>query len=96
MGRDEALSVLSQHLDELQRLGVRSLALFGSVARDEATPGSDVDVLVDFGGPTTFDQYMDVKLFLEGLLHRKVDLVTERGLRPRVRPYVEQDAIRVA
>ena len=96
MGRDEALSVLSQHLDELQRLGVRSLALFGSVARDEATPGSDVDVLVDFGGPTTFDQYMDVKLFLEGLLHRKVDLVTERGLRLRVRPYVEQDAIRVA
>lgn len=96
MGRDEIVGVLRAQREELARLGVRAMRLFGSVARGEAGPRSDVDILVDFGGATTFDQYMDVKLFLEDLLQMQVDLVTERGLRPRVRPHVEQDAIRVA
>jgi hypothetical protein len=96
MTRDEIVELLRASRDDLARMGVRAIRLFGSVARGEARADSDVDVLVDFGGPTTFSQYMDVKLFLEDLLHVKVDLVTERGLRPRVRPYVEQDAIRVA
>ena len=96
MGKNEALGLLKAHLAELRRLGVRSLSLFGSVARDEATPDSDIDILVDFGAPTTFEQYMDVKLLLEDLLKGKVDLVTERGLRPRARSFVEQDAIRVS
>ena len=96
MGREEVVEALRSHRDELAGLGVRSIRLFGSVARGEAGVDSDVDILVDFGGATTFDQYMDVKLFLEDLLQTKVDLVTERGLRSRVRPYVEQDAIRVA
>jgi hypothetical protein len=96
MTRDEIVELLRASRDDLARMGVRAIRLFGSVARGEASADSDVDVLVDFGGPTTFSQYMDVKLFLEDLLHVKVDLVTERGLRQRVRPYVEQDAIRVA
>jgi uncharacterized protein len=96
MNRDETITLLKAHQAALERFGVRALALFGSVARDEATLASDVDVLVDFGGPATFEQYMDLRLYLEDLLGAKVDLVTERGLRPRVRPYVERDAIRVA
>lgn len=96
MRRDEVLKTLGEHRTELERLGVRSLSLFGSVARDESTASSDVDILVDFGAPTTFEQYMDVKLFLEDLLGEHVDLVTDRGLKPRVRPFVERDAIRVA
>ena len=96
MTRDEIVQSLRANRDELARKGVRAIRLFGSVARGEAGAHSDVDVLVDFGGPTTFSQYMDVKLFLEDLLHERVDLVTERGLRQRIRPYVEQDAIRVA
>ncbi|MBI2939097.1 MAG: metallopeptidase family protein, partial [Chloroflexi bacterium] len=54
--------------------GVKSLALFGSVARDEAGPESDVDVLVEFDGPPTFDQYIGLKLYLEDLLGAHVDL----------------------
>ena len=96
MGRDEIVRLLRTKREELARFGVRAIRLFGSVARGEAGAHSDVDVLVDFGGPTTFDQYMDVKLFLEDLLQMRVDLVTERGLRPRVRPHVEQDAISVS
>jgi predicted nucleotidyltransferase len=55
-----------------------------------------VDVLVEFGGPTTFDAYMDLKALLERVLGRRVDLVTQRALKPIVRPYVERDLIHVA
>ena len=97
MDRAEILKTLRDKSSEMRaRFGVRSLRLFGSVARKEAAAGSDVDVLVDFGGPPTFDQYMDLKFFLEDLLQTKVDLVTESGLRPRLRPRIEEEAIRVA
>lgn len=95
MRRDEALRILREHRLRLEGMGVRSLALFGSVARDEAGPESDVDLLVELDAPT-FAGYMDAKFYLEDLLGRKVDLVTADGLRPRVRPYVEKDLIRVA
>jgi uncharacterized protein len=96
MRRDQVVAILQAHWADLSRLGVISLRLFGSVARDEARPGSDVDVLVDLGGPAGFDQYMDLLLFLEDLLGVNVDLVTVRGLREEVRPEVEREAIRVA
>jgi hypothetical protein len=75
---------------------VKSLALFGSVARDEAGPESDVDVLVEFDGAATYDRYCDLRFYLEDLLTSRIDLVTSDGLRTRIRPYVERDAIRVA
>lgn len=96
MRREEALRILREHKAELDAMGVSSLSLFGSVARDEAGPESDVDLLVDFSEPETFATYMDAKLYLEDLFGRRVDLVTESGLRERIRPYVERDLIRVA
>jgi len=97
MQREVALAILRDHADELKSsYDVRTLSLFGSVARDEARPESDVDVLVEFVGAPTFSGYMDLKFRLEELFGRRVDLVTVGGLRPRVRPYVERDLIRVA
>ncbi len=97
MAKDNVLELLRAHREEIERrFGVRSLSLFGSVARDEATEDSDVDLLVEFDPPPTFDRYMDLKLFLEDLLGRKVDLVDAPTLRERVRPYVERDLIHVA
>ena len=96
MQRDEVLQLLREHQADLDRFGVKSIALFGSVVRDEAGPASDVDVLVEFDGTATFDRYMGLKLYLEDLLGVSVDLVTPRSLKPRVRPYVEREAIRVA
>ena len=96
MRRDEVLRLLREHRAELDRFGVKSISLFGSVIRDEAGPESDVDVLVEFEGASTFDRYMGLKLYLEDLLRAQVDLATPRSLRPRVRPYVEREAIRVA
>jgi predicted nucleotidyltransferase len=97
MDRDTVLQLLAQHRPVLaQRFGVTKLALFGSVARGCARPESDVDVLVDFAGPATPDAYFGVQFYLEDLLGRPVDLVTERALRPRFKPYVERDAIPIA
>ena len=88
--------MLNRHRDDIkQRFAVKRLALFGSAARDEMRQESDVDVLVDFNGPATFDGYMDLKFYLEALLGRRVDLVTEKGLRKEIRPNVERETIRV-
>jgi predicted nucleotidyltransferase len=96
MNRNEVLTILAAHRDEILGYGVRSLSLFGSVARGESGPESDVDLLVDFGRPPSFDSYMNLKLALEDLLGKRVDLVTIGGLRVGSRPGVEKDAIRVA
>ena len=96
MRRDEVIQKVRQHYRGLaEDYGMKSLALFGSVARDEATDTSDVDVLVDFGAPPTFDQYIGLKIFLEALLQCQVDVVTMRALKERVRPYVEKESVSV-
>ena len=96
MTRDDALRVLGEHRAELEQLGVKSLALFGSLVRNEAGPESDVDLLVEFEGRATFDRYMELKSLLEEALGRRVDLVTQRALKPRLRPSIEKEAVRVA
>ena len=96
MGRDDVIRQLKANLSQLSEFKIKSLAIFGSVARDEARPDSDVDILVEFDGPATFDRYMELKLFLEDLLGRPVDLVTRKGIRPELAPYVDQEARRVA
>ncbi len=96
MQRDTILQTLKQHQTALEDLGVRSLALFGSVARDEATPTSDVDILVEFEPPITFDRYMDVKFYLEDHLGKKVDLVSWKSLKPQLKEMVEKEAVYVS
>ncbi len=75
----------------IQGYGVTALGVFGSVARDCATPTSDLDLLVEFAGPVTFDQYMDLKFFLEDALQVKVDLVSPKMLKPQIRQAVLKD-----
>lgn len=97
MNRSAVLQLLNEHREQVrERFGAKRLALFGSAARDELRDDSDIDVLVEFDGPATFDGYFDLKTYLEQLLGRPVDLVTEKGLKPRARRHVEKDLIRVA
>lgn len=97
MNRSQVLALLGDHRDEImRRFAVKRLSVFGSAARDEMHEGSDVDVLVQFDGPATFDGYMDLKSYLEGLLGTAVDLVTEKGLKPRARRHIEKDLIHVS
>jgi len=96
MNRQRALDLLSHSKPDLQaRFGVTQLALFGSTARDSATNGSDVDVLVAFDGPATSKRYFGVQFYLEDLFGCPVDLVTERALRPELRPYIERERVNV-
>jgi uncharacterized protein len=96
MRRSEALRIIAQHERELRDLGVRSLSLFGSVARDQAGPGSDVDMLVEFDRPVGYFHLFDVQERLEALLGCKVDLVTPGGLRPELRQDILAEAVRAA
>ena len=96
MNRQTTLQLLVEHKPYLaSQFGVVQLALFGSTARDSATPGSDVDVLVAFDGPATSARYFGVQFYLEDLLGRPVDLVTDKALRPELRPFIEQEAVHV-
>lgn len=96
MHRDEVLKLLSEHKPELvRRFGITDLALFGSTVRDEARPDSDIDVLVSFDGPATAKRYFGVQFYLEDLLGCPIDLVTDKALRPQLRPYIEASAIHV-
>jgi predicted nucleotidyltransferase len=96
MEKEKVLLVLRSSLPELKTLGVQSVAVFGSTARDEASPESDVDVLIEFSERATFDRYMEVKFLLENSLGKPVDLITRAALKPRMRPQVEQEAIYVS
>jgi len=93
MQNDEALKLLKAHKATLaKRFGVTGLALFGSTVRDAACPESDIDILVAFDGPATSKRYFGVQFYLEDLLGCPVDLVTEKALRPELRPYIEREA----
>jgi uncharacterized protein len=96
MKRDEAIAILKQYEQPLKSFGVKSLAIFGSVARYEAHPESDIDILVEFSEPPTFNRYMDVKFYLEDCFGQSVDLVSQKMLKPQIRQAVEREAIRVA
>ncbi len=96
MSRDEVLALLRAHKATLaQRFGVADLALFGSFARDRAGDDSDVDILVRFDGRATSKRYFGAQFYIEDLLGRSVDLVTDDALRRELRPYVEREAIHV-
>ena len=97
MNRAKVLEILSRHKGQLEgAFGIRSLAVFGSMARDEARPDSDIDVLVDFESTPGLTEYMDLKFWLEERLGRRVDLVMRGALEEWARPIVEAEAIRVA
>lgn len=97
MNRNQVLALLNQHGDEIRRrFAVRQLSLFGSAARDELRDDSDIDVLVEFEGPPTFDGYLGLKDYLEALFGADVDLATEAMVKPRLWRYIEKDLLRVA
>jgi hypothetical protein len=97
MNKELVVRLLKDHMREIrQRFSVERLCLFGSVVRGESVDKSDVDVLVVFRQKATFDRFMDLKFYLEGLLGTRVDLVTDKALRPQVRQAIEGEIVDVA
>ena len=96
IGKDEVLALLREHKPVLaERFCVLELALFGSTVRGEAGPDSDVDILVTFRRPLGSKRYFGTWHYLEDLLGRPVDFVTDRELRAELRPRVESEAVHV-
>ncbi len=96
MNRARALELLAQSKPTLSACyGVTRLTLFGSTARDDACGDSDIDILVAFDGPATSERYFGVLFHLEDLFGVPVDLVTDKALRPELRPFIENEAIHV-
>ena len=94
MTKDEIIKLLREHRADLERLDVKSLALFGSVVRGEAGKNSDVDFLVEFSRPVGLFKFLDVKNYLESLLKCKVDLVTPDALKQQLRKNILAEAAR--
>ena len=91
----DILVLLRQHEPVLKkRFGVAKIGIFGSFARGEELPDSDVDILVAFqNGKKTFDNFMGTKFYLEDLFKRNVDLVTEAALKPLIHDPILQDVV---
>ena len=91
--QESILGQLNQRAEELKHnYSVRTMGLFGSLARNEADNKSDIDILVDFAEPT-FDHYMDLKFYLERLFRREVDLVIADTVKPRFKGVIKREVI---
>lgn len=96
MKKSKVLTILARLKPELEkRFGVTHLALFGSTVRDEARSDSDIDIVVSFDGPATSKRYFGVQFLLEDELGQAVDLITDKAMRPELRPFIEREAISV-
>jgi hypothetical protein len=89
---DTILGLIRSHQEELSNQGVKSLAIFGSVARNEAKVDSDVDILVEFSRPVGLFDFIGLKEYLEALIGRPVDLVTPDAIRPIMRDRILNEA----
>ncbi len=96
MRREEVVARLAQHRDELTALGVKSLALFGSTARGEARPESDVDLLIDLDRPMGLFGLARIQRQLEAWIGGRVDLVPRDSIKPAFRDAILREAVRAA
>lgn len=95
MKRDEILAIVRANQKSLQKLGVKSLSLFGSGARNQMQPDSDIDFLVEFDSPVGLFGLFEVQHYLEKILERSVDIGTLKALREHLRKPILDEAIRV-
>src|SRR4030042_3396363 len=86
----EIMNLLKQHRDILRKYKVERIGLFGSYVGGEQKRQSDIDFLVEFEEPT-FDNFMDLAFYFEGLFGKKIELITNGSLSPYIRPYVERE-----
>lgn len=91
MTKDEVKKILSGNRELLKKYTVKSIALFGSYARNEQKQDSDVDLLVEIEEPT-YDNFIHLVFTLEELLKKEVNLVPKGSLSPYIEPYVEKEA----
>ena len=85
-------STLEQQKSALRQFGVSRIGLFGSSVRADATPESDIDMVVEFDpGKKTYKNFFGTATYLESLFKKQVDLVTPQAISPRMKPYIDKD-----
>ncbi len=94
---EEIMDILKKHKNEIKnKFGVKEFGIFGSYVRNEQKEDSDIDILVEFKeGYKTFDNYMDLKFYLEELFGLKIDLVSKTTLKPRLKPHIMKEVVYV-
>lgn len=95
LNRTTIIELLTCRKDDLTQRGVKTLALFGSLARGEATSVSDIDILVEFSRPVGLFEFIRLKIYLEQITGRSVDLVTPDAIRPVMKNSILNEAIYV-
>jgi predicted nucleotidyltransferase len=92
---DNTINILKQHKEHLfNKYPITNMALFGSRSRDDFKEDSDVDILIEISGKMGFE-FLHLNYELEEILHKKVDLISKRGLKPAFINFIEQDLIYV-
>lgn len=92
--KEKILEELKKNKEQIKKYGVRKIGVFGSYIRKEQKKESDIDILVEFElGKKTFDNYMELKFFLEGLFGYNVDLIISEAVKPRLKPYIMGEVI---
>lgn len=97
MKKSDAIRRLRDTADAVRGMGATALYVFGSTVRNEAGHDSDIDLFIDYDPESRFNAFdlVGIKLFLEEELHVPVDVTTRDGLHPRLRPRIEQSAVRI-
>ena len=97
MNRAETLNILMQNADAIRAYGATALHLFGSAARDQLRPDSDVDLFIDYDPASGFDYFAFCRIedLVQTALGREIDLTTRGGLHPSLRERIEKSSVRV-
>lgn len=97
MDKQQAVKLIKARTEPFKKLGVTALFLYGSTARGDAEPGSDIDIFVDYDDKARFSMFdlLEIKYVLEDETGIRVDVATRDGLHPRLRGKIEQSAVRV-
>jgi len=94
MNKKVIIKSIQDNLGEIKGYGIKRIGIFGSFVRSTQDAKSDIDVLAEFyPNQKTFDNYMELKFFLESILHRKVDLVIKEAVKPRIKPYILNEVL---
>jgi len=87
--KEEVINLLKRNLVSIKNFGIRKIGLFGSIARGDSKPESDIDILIEFEEDSEkFSNLINLYFFLQELLGRKVELVTTRGISPYIAPHI--------
>ena len=90
--KSNIMALLKRNQARIRAFGVKRIGLFGSFAREEQGPDSDLDLLVEFSpGHKTFDNFMHLSFFLNDLFQRRVELVTQESLSPYIGPHIASE-----